>query len=120
MGARRHGSCGTAHDTAGRALQHGRACAATRLGVRYDTTGQACVATRPARRALRHDHDTAEHRPMTRSRHGRPGCSARGLCSQAGSGCAHCTANSVLTQCTVFNHCLDTVHEHCSQDFSKK
>ena len=40
----------------------------------------------------------------------RPGHSACAECPQAGSGCAHCTLDSVLTQCTVLSHCLG----HCS------
>ena len=85
--------------------------------------GARCVAiqaaTRPARPATwpATSHDTAGHRPKTQPRHDLPGRSARGLCAQAGPGCA---PDSVLTQCTVLSHCLDTVHEHCSMDFSKK
>ena len=36
---------------------------------------------------------------------------ARGL----GFGCEHCTPNPVLIQCTVYSHCLETVHENCSE-----
>ena len=33
-----------------------------------------------------------------------------------GLGCAHSAPNPVLIQCTVYSHCLDTVH----RDFKKK
>ena len=33
--------------------------------------------------------------------------------AQAGSGCAHCTPDSVLSQCTILSHCLG----HCSRVF---
>ena len=47
-----------------------------------------------------HIHDTAPVRVTTR-------CPASGVpaVAQLGSGCAHCTLNSVLTQCTVLSHC---------------
>ena len=67
------------------------------------------TSTRPATWP-QHGRPQATIRPSTGPRHDRPGRSAHGLCAQAGSGCAHCTPDSVLTQCTVFNHCLD----HCS------
>ena len=41
--------------------------------------------------------------------HGVRTASAQCACS-LGLGCAHCAPNPVLTQCTVYNHCLD----HCS------
>ena len=75
---------------AGRALRHGRACAATWSGVRFDMVG----------RALRH----GQVRPVTR-------CRVRRL----DQGWVRCALDSVLIQCTAFSHCLG----HCSQDFSK-
>ena len=48
-----------------------------------------------------------------------------GLCSQAVLGCAPGASNLVWTQCTVSESPFGTlfmniVHEHCSQNFSKK
>ena len=54
----------------------------------------------------------------------RPGRSVCAECTQAGSECANCTLDSILTQCTVLSHCLghcswtlfmNIVHEHCSR-----
>ena len=58
-------------------LRHGRAWPATRHPVRHDTAPSALC--------------------------GRPGRNALAMCAQAGSGCAHCTPDSVLTQCTVLS-----------------
>ena len=91
-------------------------------GEAYDTARDAHEtgarpATRPARSATRltrpttrqaTSHDTAGHRPTTRS--------AWAQCAQAGSGCAPGAPNPILTQCTVLSHCfrtlfMNTVHE---------
>ena len=60
--------------------QHGRAWPATRLFTRHDTTPSARCA-----------------------------CGLGAVHTQAGSGCAHCTPDTVLTQCTVLSHYLG----HC-------
>ena len=93
---------GEACDTV-RSEHEARARIATRPA--RPTTWLASPATRPAT-----SHDTAGHRSTTRPRYSWPGCSVCGLCTQAGSGCAHCAPDSVLTQCNVFSHFL----EHCS------
>ena len=112
-------------------------CVATRPTIRQQRAATRSTSARvhaaTCRGLLRHDregatkqsrvrHDTAQRAP----RHGAeraawvqcalPGRSARGLGTQAGSGCAPGAPNLVFTQCTVFSHCLN----NCSQDFSKK
>ena len=77
---------------------------------------KVCIVTGGEAVALRHDAHTPRHSrctPTTWPRYGparaTTGCCARGrdaVCVQAGSGCAHCMPDSVLTQCTILSHCL--------------
>ena len=65
---------------------YARDTACDTAGARCDTAG--------------HSHDTAPVRVTTR-------CLASSVraATQLGSGCAHCTLDSVLTKCTVLSHC---------------
>ena len=75
----------TPYDTTATWLRHGT----QRRG--YDTAEVACDTVL----GLRYDTLHATTWP----RHGRPRCSARDMCAQAGLGCAPGAPNSVLTQC---------------------
>ena len=89
-----------ARDTAGRALQHGQACAVTR---------SARPTTRP-----RHGRPQATIRPGTGPRHGRDtaglGVVRTAWACNLGSGFALGAPNPVLDSVHCFSHCLD----HCS------
>ena len=124
-----------------------RDCIVTRRGLQNGVVSRGRLATRQARLSTQpclrtaHGHDTAacalRHGrlracdtttvPTTRPlcpRHGRPqrpryGPCAR-LCAPVGQGCALGAPSQFLDSILFLSHCLDTVHEHCSQDFSKK
>ena len=61
-------------------------------------------------------------RPGARPRHDAFAATIRH--AQAGPSWVHCAPDSVLTQfldsILFLSYCLDTVHEHCSQNFFKK
>ena len=93
-------------------LRGGRPCVTIQCsqGLRYDTQRPATRATRclrmtlvlgVSRYRLRHDLPQATIWPGIVPLHGRPGRSARRLCSR----CAPGATNQVLTQCTVMSHC---------------
>ena len=99
------------HDAIARAcvLRHSAVCAAWDSESRYNF----CIATGGLRYGA--------IAPACAWRHGRRGATIRHpvrhdtapsawRASGLGLGCAHCSPNLVLTQCTVYSHCLD----HCS------
>ena len=99
---------------------------APRYGAGSTRHGQGgCDTARPGARRhnawhnTRHDreegHDTARGRPATRRCAHGLGTVRMQHAHNLGLGCAHCALDPVLTQCTVFSHCLD----HCSQGFQK-
>ena len=85
-------------------VRYDQVCAATRPGVRFDTP-TIRSGDNTARGRQRHDAWCAMTRPAQRA-----------VGEQPESGCVPGAPNSVLTQCTIFSHCL----RHCSRGFQKK
>ena len=88
-------------------LYHDRGAATRRMCARGDMEGGAC--------------DTSGGGPRYGALHSMTRSPARGLGAMREQrartgflGCAHCAPNPVLTQCTVYSHCLENVHGHCS------